>query len=199
MLKRNRNPSTAISGRFSMFGVSQHCSSRASVFQCTGSLSNRSLLMVAKYVTLVALLVVLASSIRVHSAEVPTLALTPAEVLVEEGRKFGANIVKSPLSPFLSKLAAEHAREVCNGKTPHCGFSNRAARARRGRAGEISEIVSPSWRGQSVREGGHDAWKSWKTSRAHWRTANGKPKLYGASMIRDRKGRWVAVIIASWR
>lgn len=125
--------------------------------------------------------------------------LTPTKALVNEGDKYGANIVKSSLSPFLSKLAAEHAREVCNGATPHDGFLNRAKHAMQGQAGEISEIVSRSWPSQSVHDGGHDAWKSWRASQAHWRTANGKPKSYGASMIRDHKGRWVAVIIASWR
>lgn len=154
---------------------------------------------VAYIAVLVALLVVLASSIKIHSAEVLTPAPTPAEVLVEEGHKFGANIVETPLSPFLSKFAAEHAREVCRGATPHNGFYNRAFRALKDKGGKISEIVSRSWAGQTVCEGGHDAWKSWRTSRAHWRTANGKPKAYGVAMIRDRKGRWVAVIIASWR
>lgn len=129
----------------------------------------------------------------------PCFAETPTQVLIKEGNKFGANIVKSPLSPFLSKLAAEHAKEVSNSAVPHSGFHKRAIRATQGQSGEISEIVSRSWPGQSARAGGHDAWKSWKASRAHWRTANGKPKSYGASMIRDHKGRWVAVIIASWR
>lgn len=141
------------------------------------------------------LILMLYTSIGVCAAEAPT----PTEVLIEEGHEFGANIVESPLCPLLSSLAAEHAREVCRGVTPHRGFHNRAIRAMQGRGGEISEIVSRSWAGQSISDGGHDAWKSWKTSRDHWRTANGKPKLYGASMIRDRRGRWVAVIIASWR
>jgi len=143
----------------------------------------------------VTLILMLYTSIGVCAAE----ALTPTEVLIEEGHEYGADIVKSPLCPFLSSLADEHAREVCRGVTPHHGFHNRAIRAMRDQAGEISEIVSRSWAGQSISDGGHDAWKSWKASRAHWRTANGKPKAYDAALRLDRRGRWVAVIIASWR
>jgi len=120
---------------------------------------------------------------------------TPAGVLVDEGHKFGANIVESPLQPFLSSLADEHAREVCNGATPHDNFLDRARRAGRG---EISEIVARSWPDRTLREGAAEAWKDWKTSRSHWRTANGRPKAYGAALRQDKRGRWVAVIIASW-
>ncbi len=123
------------------------------------------------------------------------LSWSPAEILVDEGHKFGANIVESPLQPLLSSLADEHAREVCNGATPHDNFLDRARRAG-GR--EVSEIVARSWPDRTVREGAAEAWRDWKTSRSHWRTANGKPKAYGAALRRDKRGRWVAVIIASW-
>lgn len=127
---------------------------------------------------LVAVLVILASSTKVHSVEIwkRSFILTPTEVLIEEGDKFGANIVKSPLSPLLSNLADEHAQEVCRGIAPHNGFHNRVLRAVKGKGSEISEIVARSWSGRTLHEGAAEAWRDWKTSRNHWRTANGNRK-----------------------
>ena len=119
--------------------------------------------------------------------------------VIEAGRQF--NLVKyGKEDQGLSMVAELHARNMAlRTHQDHNGFEHRATTIF-GITGlqEASEICAESWPGQTMEEAAADCWKCWRQSPSHWRTANGKPALYGVAMSQGRNGIWYICIVAAW-
>lgn len=101
----------------------------------------------------------------------------------------------------LSKLAEQHARSMARRcRQDHNGWEGGRFYSSMRASGcpEVSEICAESWPGQTLWEASLDAWKCWQQSPSHWRTANGRPTLYGAGIARGRNGVWYSCIVAAW-
>lgn len=98
----------------------------------------------------------------------------------------------------LTYLAKEHANSMARRQQQdHNGWEHRYRKITWA-YNEVSEICAESWPGQSQSEAAAGCWKDWATSPSHWRTANGKPLLYGVAMSQGRNGIWYVCIIATW-
>ncbi|MHC4300927.1 MAG: spore germination YkwD domain-containing protein [Planctomycetota bacterium] len=116
----------------------------------------------------------------------PVILAGAGHGLVEHGRE----------NYIISRLAQEHADSMARRQhQDHNGFESRA---RRIMANEVSEICAESWPGQSKEEAAAGCWMDWAQSPSHWRTANGKPILYGVAMSQGSNGIWYVCIIATW-
>lgn len=103
--------------------------------------------------------------------------------------------------PYLSKLAEAHAGSMARRcHQDHAGFAGGRSSWIMYVAGcsEASEICAESWPGQTLWQAAIGSWKDWSQSPSHWRTANGKPALYGAGTARGRDGIWYSCIVAAW-
>ena len=101
---------------------------------------------------------------------------------------------------FLDVIAQSHADDMARRKyQDHKGFDSRFKVIKKEIDGkDVSEICAESWEGQSQHEAAAGAWKDWKKSRSHWRTANGKASEYGVGMALGKNGIWYSTIIATW-
>jgi uncharacterized protein YkwD len=111
------------------------------------------------------------------------------------------NLVKhAERNGFLDVVAQAHADDMARrGHQDHNGFSDRAKEVKAEiDCKDVSEICAESWEGQNQTESASGAWKDWKKSRSHWRTANGKASEYGVGMALGKNGIWYSTIIATW-
>jgi uncharacterized protein YkwD len=106
---------------------------------------------------------------------------------------------------FLDVVAQEHADDMAKREhQDHNGFFNKDGTGRYADVKkvidckEVSEICAESWEGQDQEAASKDAWKSWKKSKSHWKTANGKASEYGVGMAKGANGIWYSTIIATW-
>jgi hypothetical protein len=105
--------------------------------------------------------------------------------VIAAGADFGL-VKHGKENPAISRLAKEHADSMARRQhQDHNGF-------------EVSEICAESWPGQSKEEAAAGCWMDWAQSPSHWRTANGKPILYGVAMSQGSNGIWYVCIIATW-
>jgi len=112
---------------------------------------------------------------------------TPTDLLIEAGRRLGvASIVQTEQHPLFMALALKHATYMADvHKQGHQGFDKRAADIMRMFPGSTpSEIAAESWKGQSDVEAADDAYKSWKSSKGHWRECSAAHTYYGYAMVR---------------
>ena len=103
--------------------------------------------------------------------------------------------------PRLSQIAEQHAWSMARRcHQDHSGFAGGRSSQVMQIAGcrEASEICAESWPNQTLWEASLDAWWCWRQSPSHWRTANGRPRLYGAGIARGRNGIWYSCIVAAW-
>jgi hypothetical protein len=81
----------------------------------------------------------------------------------------------------------------------HNGFDSRVKAVKKEiDCKDVSEICAESWPGKGREAAAKGAWKDWKTSKSHWRTANGKASEYGVGMALGDNGIWYSTIIATW-
>jgi hypothetical protein len=123
-----------------------------------------------------------------------------ARGLIDAGRQFpGAAICESEPHPLLMRLAAEHARYMADKRQlGHQGFSRRSQEIRAAGLGRAAEICAESWRWQredTPLELGEEMFRSWRSSRGHWKTASKRHRWFGAGMARGENGVWYACII----
>lgn len=129
-------------------------------------------------------------------------AILCAHPVLEAGLKAGANLPKQGVTDnYLMGLAEVHARSMATRQhQDHNGWDHRFQDIYRTLPNmkEASEICAESWPDETMEEAAAGCWKDWKQSPGHWRTANGKPDLYGVAMARGKNGIWYICIIAVW-
>jgi len=112
------------------------------------------------------------------------------------------SIATGELHPEFQKLAEEHAADQAKRQhQDHRGFQKRSAilQKKAPDTNEWAEVVAESFPGQSMNDAAKEMYKSWESSRRHWRDVNGPCDYYGYSMRRDANGVWYACAIFGYK
>jgi hypothetical protein len=120
--------------------------------------------------------------------------------LISAGRKYpGAHVFDGEHSPYLQRLATEHAkRQARERRQGHGGFPSRASTIYNTLGMSASEICAESWRRQAnepMEEVGTEMFRCWRQSPGHWSVASKKHKAFGADMAKGTNGVWYAAVI----
>jgi uncharacterized protein YkwD len=114
----------------------------------------------------------------------------------------GAHVCDGPQHPWLMQAAQEHAQTQAD--LDQCGHQGFMARGFFEQAlqtvgcSSLAEIAAESWPEQTDADGlklGMDAFKSWRHSPGHWRTACKEHKFYGAGFACSKSGIWYSTIL----
>ena len=112
---------------------------------------------------------------------------TPSELLIEAGRRCGVlSIIQAEQHPLLMALAFKHSTYMADvRKQGHQGFDRRYAEiAKQIPGAKAGEIAAQSWPDQNDIDASDDAYKSWKSSRGHWKLCNAPHTYYGYAMVK---------------
>ncbi len=129
------------------------------------------------------------------------LATAESRPIERAGASFpGAAVHRSPWNPQLAIAAQQHAdRMAREQRQGHQDWDRRFQELRQAGFAHPVEICAESWPWQAE-ESEEDLWKdafrSWRHSAGHWRTAGQVQRAYGAGLAQGRNRIWYFCIIA---
>lgn len=128
--------------------------------------------------------------------------VTNSQYLIEAGLKYpGAKVCESKAHMLLMDLAQAHAEYMAEKQMlGHQNFQSRWNEIDEKLDMSASEIAAETWDRQSndsMEEVSTEMFRSWESSRGHWKIASQVHKLFGAGLAKGDNGIWYGVILTA--